>query len=145
MISVTPKTMLGKSVLIFIVIASMLYVSHNRDVDKKSDATYLQTLLDDLKNAGPVTKVTLDGKKGDASRVLKALYGTQCQAAHHSRPTTELCVDVIGTTNTLHLLVMRDSARANDYWVYWKNGNRLIGTTSDGEVFSEALKHIKTD
>jgi hypothetical protein len=64
--------------------------------------------------------VTVDGRPTpNRGAVLGAIRGMHLRAAHHTHPGHEIPVVILRKRDALELTLARDSAIANEYWVFW--------------------------
>ena len=80
---------------------------------------------------GAVTEIRVDGRPApDPDRLLSALRRIESHNYHHTHPTTGYRVQVQTDEGLLDLLLRRDSALPNEYWVFYPgfNAGNDIGT-----------------
>jgi len=117
----------GFLVIILSICAAGLFISH--------------AALDELRprlNA-PITDVLVDGMPIAAREpLLAALRRIESRRYHHSHPTGSYRVQLQTSEGPLELVLRRDSAVPNEYWVYYRG---FEGTEANdiGTVFTDAL------
>jgi hypothetical protein len=117
----------GFLVLVLSICAAGLFISH--------------AALDELRpilNA-PVTDVLVDGTPIAAPEpLLAALRRIESRRYHHSHPTGSYRVQLQTSEGPLELILRRDSAVPNEYWVYYR-GFKATEANDIGTVVTDAL------
>ena len=117
----------GFLVIVLSICAAGLFISH--------------AALDELRprlNA-PITDVLVDGMPVAAPEpLLAALRRIESRRYHHSHPTGSYRVQLQTSEGPLELVLRRDSAVPNEYWVYYR-GFEATEANDIGTVFTDAL------
>jgi hypothetical protein len=99
---------LGFLAVIFTVIGGAMLLSHaaRDEVRSRLNAT--------------VTEIRVNGAPApDPERLLSALRQIQSHNYHHSHPTATYRVQLQTSEGSLELVLQRDSAEPNEYWVFY--------------------------
>src|SRR3981189_2126743 len=117
----------GFLVIILSICAAGLFISH--------------AALDEVRprlNA-PITDVLVDGMPVAAREpLLAALRRIESRRYHHSHPPGSYRVQLQTSEGPLELVLRRDSAVPNEYWVYYR-GFEATEANDIGTVFTDAL------
>ena len=117
----------GFLIIILSICAAGLFINH--------------AALDELRprlNA-PITDVLVDGMPVAAREpLLAALRRIESRRYHHSHPTGSYRVQLQTSEGSLELVLRRDSAVPNEYWVYYR-GFEATEANAIGTVFTDAL------
>ncbi len=103
---------------LILVISGMLLVFGVIAFEQLNEKRARKKVLSVLNNVSPNASVKVDGKLQQGAQLLEALRTIHHVDPHHSAPLKPIRIEIGEGSNSIDLIVARDSERSDEYWVY---------------------------